>query len=117
MPKIDALFHEMPDRRASDLHLVVGRPPLFRVSGEMIESEDPKLSADDLKDLVYDILEPGQRETIETHLDLDFAYEVEDVARFRANIFYQQRGLGAVFRLIPNKIHTLQELGVPDSVR
>jgi twitching motility protein PilT len=83
----------------------------------MVESENPKLSADDLKELVYEILEDGQRETIENHLDLDFAYEVETVARFRANIFYQQRGLGAVFRLIPTKIHTLQELGIPDAVR
>ncbi|HKF55508.1 MAG TPA: type IV pilus twitching motility protein PilT [Blastocatellia bacterium] len=117
MPKIDALFHEMPGRRASDLHLAVGRPPIFRVSGDMVESEHPKLSPEDLQDLVYEILGPGQRETIEKHLDLDFAYEVEDVARFRANIFYQQRGMGAVFRLIPSKISSLQELGIPDSVR
>ena len=117
MPRIDALFGEMPGRRASDLHLVVGRPPLFRISGEMVESDQPKLSPDDLKDLVYDILEPGQRETIENHLDLDFAYEVRDLARFRANVFYQQRGLGAVFRLIPTRIQTLGELGMPDVVR
>jgi twitching motility protein PilT len=117
MPRIDALFGEMPGRRASDLHLVVGRPPLFRVSGEMVESEHPKLSPDDLKDLVYEILGTGQRETIENHLDLDFAYEIEGLARFRANVFYQQRGLGAVFRLIPTRIQTLGELGMPDVVR
>jgi len=117
MPRIDALFGEMPGRRASDLHLVADRPPMFRISGEMVESEHPKLSKDDLKELVYEMLETSQRETIESHLDLDFAYEVAEVARFRANVFYQQRGLGAVFRLIPTKIQTLVELGIPEVVR
>jgi len=117
MPRIDELFSEMPGRRASDLHLVAGRPPLFRVNGEMVESDRPKLSLEDLQELVYEILEDGQRQTIESHLDLDFAYELEGLARFRANVFYQQRGLGAVFRLIPTRIQTLGELGMPDVVR
>src|SRR5262245_10293819 len=117
MPRIDELFSEMPGRRASDLHLVAGRPPLFRVNGEMVESDRPRLSLEDLQELVYEILEDGQRQTIESHLDLDFAYELEGLARFRANVFYQQRGLGAVFRLIPTRIQTLGELGMPDVVR
>ena len=117
MPRIDSLFHEMPRRRASDLHLVVGRPPVFRISGEMTESEHGRLSADEVRGLIYEMLEPGQRERIETQLDLDFAYEVDGLARFRANIFHQQRGLGAVFRLIPSKILTLRDLGMPEVVR
>ena len=117
MPTIDALFHEMPGRGASDLHLVVGRPPIFRVSGEMTDSEHKQLSAAAVQDLVYELLAPGQRERIETDLELDFAYEVEGLARFRANVFHQQRGLGAVFRLIPTKILTLRDLGMPEVVR
>jgi twitching motility protein PilT len=117
MPRIDSLFQEMPTRHASDLHLVVGRPPVFRVSGEMTESEHGRLTADEVRELVYEMLEPAQRERIETQLDLDFAYEVNGLARFRANIFHQQHGLGAVFRLIPSKILTLRDLGMPEVVR
>jgi twitching motility protein PilT len=117
MPMIDALFNEMPDLGASDLHLVVGRPPIFRISGEMIDSQHDSLSAESLQDLIYEILGPGQRERIETNLDLDFAYEVKGLARFRANVFHQQRGMGAVFRLIPSSILTLDDLGMPDVVR
>jgi twitching motility protein PilT len=117
MGKIDELFKEMPGRNASDLHLVVGRPPLFRISGDMVPSEHPVLTPESLKELVYEMLNPGQHDTIDTHLDLDFAYEVAGLARFRANIFYQQRGMGAVFRLIPTKILTLTDLGMPDVVR
>jgi twitching motility protein PilT len=117
MRQIDKLFKEMPGRDASDLHLVAGRPPVFRVSGEMTESEHPRLTAESVKDLVYEMLTPAQRERIESHLDLDFAYELEGLARFRANVLHQQHGLGAVFRLIPSKILTLQDLGMPDVVR
>ncbi|HEV8486607.1 MAG TPA: type IV pilus twitching motility protein PilT [Blastocatellia bacterium] len=117
MSRLDALFHEMPGREASDLHLVVGRPPIFRVSGEMMESEHERMSVDSVRDLLYELLEPGQRERVETQLDLDFAYEVEGLARFRANIFHQQHGLGAVFRLIPSEILTLRDLEMPEVVR
>ncbi|HKV42507.1 MAG TPA: type IV pilus twitching motility protein PilT [Blastocatellia bacterium] len=117
MPKIDNLFQEMPDRDASDLHLVVGRSPIFRVNGEMVDSDRPVLTADAVRELVYEMLAPAQRERVETNLDLDFAYEIEGLARFRANVFHQQRGMGAVFRIIPTKVLTLRDLGMPDVVR
>ncbi len=117
MARIDQLFNEMNDRGASDLHLVVGRPPIFRLSGEMTDSEHPKLAASDVRDLVFEILSANQREHVESHLDLDFAYEVAELARFRANVLHQHRGLGAVFRLIPSKILTLDDLGMPPAVR
>ncbi|HLG15263.1 MAG TPA: type IV pilus twitching motility protein PilT [Blastocatellia bacterium] len=117
MPAIDNLFREMPERNASDLHIVVGRPPMFRISGELIETEYDRLTPAAAKELLYEMLAPGQRERIEKELDLDFAYEIEGLARFRANILHQQRGLGGVFRLIPSKILTLKDLGMPDIVR
>jgi twitching motility protein PilT len=117
MPKIDSLFREMPERNASDLHIVVGRPPVFRMSGEMVQSENDALTAAAAKDLLYEILTPAHRQRIEENLDLDFAYEIEGLARFRANILHQQRGIGGVFRLIPSKILTLTDLGMPDIVR
>jgi twitching motility protein PilT len=117
MPKIDSLFREMPERNASDLHIVVGRPPVFRMSGEMVQSEKDVLTPAAAKELLYEILTPAHRQRIEENLDLDFAYEIEGLARFRANILHQQRGIGGVFRLIPSKILTLTDLGMPDIVR
>ena len=117
MPRIDSLFREMPERNASDLHIVVGRPPVFRMSGEMVQSEKDVLTAAAAKELLYEILTPAHRQRIEENLDLDFAYEIEGLARFRANILHQQRGIGGVFRLIPSKILTLTDLGMPDIVR
>ena len=117
MPRIDSLFREMPERDASDLHIVVGRPPVFRMSGEMVQSENDVLTPAAAKELLYEILTPAHRQRIEENLDLDFAYEIEGLARFRANILHQQRGIGGVFRLIPSKILTLTDLGMPDIVR
>jgi twitching motility protein PilT len=117
MARIDDLFHEMRDRNASDLHLVVGRPPIFRLSGDMVDSGHPPLTASSVRDLVFEILTPQQQEHVGSELDLDFAYEITGLARFRANVLHQHRGLGAVFRLIPSKILTLDELGMPPAVR
>ena len=117
MPRIDSLFREMPERDASDLHIIVGRPPVFRISGEMVQSENDVLTPAAAKELLYEILTPTHRQRIEENLDLDFAYEIEGLARFRANILHQQRGIGGVFRLIPSKILTLTDLGMPDIVR
>jgi twitching motility protein PilT len=116
MAHIDSLFREMDERGASDLHLVIGRPPIFRLSGDMVDSEHPRLTPASARDLIYEILTPQQREHIESNLDLDFAYEIEDLARFRANVLHQHRGLGAVFRLIPTKVLTLEDLTMPPSV-
>src|SRR2546426_3818217 len=117
MSRIDSLFREMPERRASDLHIVVGRPPMFRINGEMVESENDALTPAAAKELLYEILAPAHRQRIEEQLDLDFAYEIEGLARFRANILHQQRGIGGGFRFIPSKILTLTDLGMPHIVR
>jgi twitching motility protein PilT len=90
---------------------------MFRIVGDLVESENDVLTPAAAKELLYEILSPPQRQRIEEHLDLDFAYEIEGLARFRANILYQQRGIGGVFRLIPSKILTLTDLGMPDVVR
>ena len=117
MAQIDDLFREMRDLNASDLHLVIGRPPIFRRSGDMVDSDHARLTPSAVRDLVYEILSAQQREQIESHLDLDFAYEIEGLARFRANVLHQHRGLGAVFRLIPSTVLTLDDLGMPAAVR
>src|SRR5687768_90172 len=117
MAEINTLFEEMNSRGASDLHLVVGRPPMFRISGDLVETDRERLTPDTARRLIYAILNDAQRAQIESHLDLDFAYELPEVARFRANILHHYRGLGGVFRLIPSKVLTLEDLRMPDVVR
>ncbi len=113
MARIDAYFREMKDRGASDLHMVVGFPPMLRLRGELTPTDHPVLTAESNRDLLFEILTEDQRSTLEGHRDFDMAYELEGVARFRCNFLYQQRGVGAVFRLIPTDILTLEQLQLP----
>ncbi|MBK6315172.1 MAG: type IV pilus twitching motility protein PilT [Blastocatellia bacterium] len=117
MARLDSLFHEMQDRGASDLHIVVGRPPMIRTRGDLVETEHERLTASKAEELIVEILTPAQHEQVGQHLDLDFAYELPGLARFRANVMHQHRGLGAVFRIIPTDIMTLDQLGMPPAVR
>ncbi|MBN2122858.1 MAG: type IV pilus twitching motility protein PilT [Deltaproteobacteria bacterium] len=113
MAKIDALFREMKESGASDLHLFVGFPPILRMKGQMARTGHPVLTNEALTELLYEILTPEQREELEQHRDLDSAYEIEGVARFRCNFLYQHRGIGAVFRIIPTEIMTIEDLNLP----
>ncbi|RLC26233.1 MAG: type IV pili twitching motility protein PilT [Deltaproteobacteria bacterium] len=114
MAKIDQLFREMKESGASDLHLSVGFPPILRLKGKMVRTEHPVLTNDSLTEWLYEILTPQQREELENNRDLDSAYEIPDVARFRCNFFYQHRGIAAVFRIIPTKILTISDLNLPE---
>ena len=117
MAQIDAFFSKMKEHGASDLHMVVGFPPLLRLRGDLIPLDAPVLTAESNKEILYEILEQKQRETLEKNKDLDKAYELDGVGRFRCNFLYQHRGIGAVFRIIPTTILTLDQLGMPDIVR
>ena len=113
MAKIDTYFRETKDRGASDLHMIIGFPPMLRLRGELIPTEHPILTAESNRDFLFEMLTENQRSTLENHRDFDMAYELEGVARFRCNFLYQQRGVGAVFRLIPTDILTLEQLQLP----
>jgi len=113
MAKIDTLFREMKERGASDLHMIVGFPPMLRLRGELVPTENPVLTAESNQGFLFEILTEDQRSTLENHRDLDMAYELEGLARFRCNFLYQHRGVGAVFRLIPTDILTLEQLQMP----
>jgi twitching motility protein PilT len=117
MARIDVLFDELLDKKGSDLHLGIGYPPLMRRRGELSSLRDFPLEATELEELLFEILSPAEREKISTELDLDFAYALGDRARFRANYFYKNTGLAAVFRTIPSRVLTLAELGCPEVVR
>ncbi len=110
-------FTEMEDRGASDLHMVIGLPPMIRLSGELVPLDHPILSPEQNKKILFEILSPEQQARVEKNHDFDMAYELENVGRFRCNFFYQHRGIGAVFRIIPSKILTLDELALPEVLK
>lgn len=117
MARIDALFKLMSDAGASDLHLSSGSPPIFRLRGEMEKQNFKTLTHEELKAILFEILTQKQRETFEEKHDLDFAYSVPGLARFRGNLMMQHRGIAAVFRIIPSKILSADDLGLPEGIR
>ena len=117
MPKIDALFDELLTRGASDLHLGIGYPPMLRLRGELVPTRESAVTTEEMEALLFGIASPSQQKRILDDLDLDFAYQYEKKARFRANFFFKRSGLAAVFRIIPQKIKTLEDLSCPDVLR
>ena len=117
MAKIDALFKLMKQQGASDLHLSSGAPPIFRLHGEMERLNYPPLSHEQTKALIFEILDAEKRAHFEANHDLDFAYALEEVGRFRGNVLETHRGIAAVFRIIPSKILTADELKLPEGIR
>lgn len=98
---------------ASDLHLSADLPPMIRVDGDMRRINVPALDHKTVHSLVYDIMNDKQRKDFEEFLETDFSFEIPELARFRVNAFNHNRGAGAVFRTIPSKILTLEELNAP----
>lgn len=99
--------------KASDLHLSAGLPPMIRVHGDVRKINLPSMEHAEVHRMLYDIMNDGQRKVYEENLECDFSFEIPDLARFRVNAFNQQRGAGAVFRTIPSKVLTLEELNAP----
>jgi twitching motility protein PilT len=105
------------ENNASDLHLSAGTPPSIRVDGDVRKLNIPAFDEKDVNALVYDIMNDRQRKEYEENLEVDFSFEVPNLARFRVNAFNQNRGPAAVFRTIPSKILSLDDLGCPDIFR
>ena len=97
---------------SSDLHLSAGLPPMIRIDGDIRRINVPAMDAKQVHSLIYDIMNDKQRKDFEEKLETDFSFEVPGVARFRVNAFNQDRGPGAVFRTIPSKIQTMEDLGM-----
>jgi twitching motility protein PilT len=114
---IDDLLEQMVARGASDLHLSVGSKPAIRVHGHIQRLDEfETLKPDDTQQLLYQILSSEQQKNFEIKRQLDFAYGVPGLARFRVNVYFQRGSLGGAFRLIPEAIKTLEELGLPSSL-
>ncbi len=113
MAKIDAFFKLMHEQGASDLHLAAGSPPILRIRGDLHRVKYDALNDDELKAMLYEIAPEEKIKTFEETGDIDFGYEIPNLARYRANFFMQKNGIGAVFREIPSKILTAEQLGLP----
>jgi twitching motility protein PilT len=114
---IDTLLEQMVAHDASDLHITVGSPPVLRLRGHLHRVDQlPRLSADETRQLLYRILSTEQQKQLELNRQIDLSYSIPGIARFRVNIFSQRESLAGAFRLIPDKLKTLEELGVPRSL-
>jgi twitching motility protein PilT len=116
MAKIDAFFQLMHEQGASDLHLISGQQPVVRINGEMERVKYHVLDNDELRAMLYEITPEHKIKLFEETGDVDFAYEIPDLARYRANYFQQKYGLGAVFREIPSVVQTADQLGLPSII-
>src|SRR5438876_486300 len=114
MIHIDQLLHMLVEREASDLHLRVTEPPVMRIHGELMRLEGfAPLTDRDMYDLLHDVMNEERRVRFEQNMELDMSYQVPGLSRFRVNIFRQQGHIGAVLRVIPFNVRTIDELGLP----
>jgi twitching motility protein PilT len=117
MAAIDALLKDVLQRRGSDLHFIAGDPPRIRLHGDLSPLHPEPMTADAVKSALYEIMPPKAQARFEKQDGADFAYSLEDLGRFRVNVMRQLNGMGAVFRAIPSKALTMDELKLPESVR
>jgi len=118
MAKLDRLLLQMTTNKASDLHIVVGQRPKYRIHGDVVPVNDhPVMSEEMVADYLFELMTAEQRKRYTEHHDYDFAYGIGDKARYRCNYFYQRTGFGAVFRIIPSKIATLDDLHLPEILK
>ncbi len=117
MAQIDAFFKLMNDQGASDLHVAAGKQPILRIRGELERVKYKELDDDTLKAMLYEIAPEHKIKVFEETGDVDFAYQIPGLARYRANFFRQKDGVAAVFREIPDKILTCEDLGLPPVIK
>ncbi|MGQ9608594.1 MAG: type IV pilus twitching motility protein PilT [bacterium] len=113
MLNIEDLLKIAVERHASDLHITVGRPPVLRISGELVDLEFDPLDAESAKFLIYSLLTRQQRDVFEDDFELDFAYEHTKTGRFRVNLYKQKGYVGAALRVIPSEIPSIEKLELP----
>ncbi|MGB9760910.1 MAG: type IV pilus twitching motility protein PilT [Caldimicrobium sp.] len=113
MAKLDPFFKLVVDTGASDLHLSVGNPPLLRLHGDLQRVKYKNLEEEELREMLYEIIPEEIIKKFEEEGEVDFGLEIPGLARFRVNIYKERRGIAAAFRVIPTKIKTIEELGLP----
>jgi len=113
---IRELLTTTKEKDASDLHISVESPPILRINGKLNKLNLPELNRQNVHEMIYSIISDKQKEKYEALHELDFSFELEDLTRFRINIFKTRRGEAAAFRLIPEKIKSLSELNLPEEI-
>ncbi|MEO0185198.1 MAG: type IV pilus twitching motility protein PilT [candidate division WOR-3 bacterium] len=117
MDEIKKLLRYAIDNKASDLHLSAGSPVMFRINGAMSKINNDVASAEVIRKLILSILNEEQTKELGEEKELDFSLHLSDIGRFRVNIFHQKQGLGGVFRIIPERIPKMEELGLPKVIQ
>jgi twitching motility protein PilT len=117
MAKLDPLLRELIQKGGSDLHLSAGRAPMLRIDGDMQPSSCPVQSHSEVNEFISELMDPRAAREYSENSDADFAYEIEGLARFRVNVFEDRLGAGAVFRQIPSKVLSADDLNLPKGVR
>lgn len=118
MYKLDKLFRTAAQYKASDLFIATGIKPALRLNGDLINIEEhPVLTKKMAEEYLLEILTPDQKKIFEQSLDIDFSLDIENIARFRVNLFVQRKGISAAFRLIPENVTTVDELGLPTQIK
>jgi len=105
------------EQGGSDCHLSTGEPPMIRIHGDLKKLDHPPMERDEIHNLIYDIMNDAQRKVFEETHECDFSFDLGSLARFRVNVFMQRKGEAAVFRAIPTKIQSIEELGLPSIIR
>ena len=117
MAVLEKIFKLAVEHKASDIHISPGEPFIFRKTGKLIRLKSPKLTPEQTRQCIFEVLTKEQQELLTENLQLDFALELEGLARFRGSAMMHNRGFSGVFRVVPLKVPSLEELGHPDSVR
>lgn len=117
MPKIESFLKLMKEQNASDLYMIAGQQPILKINGDLEKVKYNIFSNEELKGVLFEITPDDKKEIFEKCGDVDFAYEIPGVARYRVNFLMQKYGIGAVFRLIPTDILTVEQLGLPEILR
>lgn len=117
MNRVDAFLELVVKQKGSDLHLVAGNPPRVRLDGDTYSVKYRELTTSEMEQLLFEIMTDAEINTFTEESNLDFAYEVKDLARFRVNAFKHLNGIGAVFRVIPSEIQSINQLGLPPVIK
>jgi len=110
---LDALLEDLVRQQGSDLHLRAGEPPIFRIDGQLGRTDNAPLKQEDVAQLIHATMNPHQREQLALGAEVDYGYEVPGLARFRVNAYWERRWVSAALRLIPLRVPTIEELGLP----
>lgn len=107
------LINVVVENKASDIHIVVGAPPMIRIDGKLVPIKHPPLTPTETKDICYSVLTDSQKHKFEENWELDFSFGIENMGRFRGNIFHQRGSVSGAFRMLPAEMRTMKDLGLP----